>query len=188
MNPIDIYIQNAPEFSQEILLHFRKLVHQTIPDVEEQIKWKFPHFIYNKEMICSMAAFSKHCAFSFPKAALMKDKTLLEKAKTEEAMGHFGKIKTLQDLPSDSKIKAYIKDSISLIGQKSQEKIITVAIPKVLKNLLEENKKAEACFLKMSPSHQKEYINYISEAKKEETQMRRAEKVLEMLLNKSIQK
>jgi len=188
MNPIDAYIQTAPKFSQEILLHFRKLVHQTIPDIEEQIKWKFPHFIYKKEVICSMAAFSKHCAFSFPKAALMKDKTLLEKAKTDEAMGHFGKIKTLQDLPSDSKIKAYIKDSISLIGQKSQEKIITVAIPKVLKNLLEENKKAEACFLKMSPSHQKEYINYISEAKKEETQMRRAEKVLEMLLNKSIQK
>ena len=98
MNPIDIYIQNAPEFSQEILLHFRKLVHQTIPDVEEQIKWKFPHFIYNKEMICSMAAFSKHCAFSFPKAALMKDKTLLEKAKTEEAMGHFGKIKTIKTI------------------------------------------------------------------------------------------
>ena len=184
MNPIDNYIQTAPEFSQSILLHFRKLVHHSIPDIEEKIKWGFPHFIYKKEVICSMAAFSKHCAFNFPKAALMKDKMHLEKAKTEESMGHFGKIKTLQDIPSDSKIKAYIKDSVSLIGKKSQEKIISVAIPKILKNLLEENKKAEACFLKMSPSHQKEYINYITEAKKEETQMRRAEKVMEMLLRK----
>jgi uncharacterized protein YdeI (YjbR/CyaY-like superfamily) len=188
MNSTDTYIQIAPEFSQEILLHFRKLVHQTIPDVEEQIKWKFPHFIYKKEVICSMAAFSKHCAFSFPKAALMKDKTLLEKAKTEEAMGHFGKIKTLQDLPSDSKIKAYIKDSVSLIGKKREMKIISVGLPKILKILLDNNKNANDCFLKMSPSHQKEYINYINEAKKIETQMRRAEKVLEMILNKSIQK
>jgi len=75
-----------------------------------------------------------------------------------------------------------------LIGKKSQEKIITFAIPKVLKKLLEDDKKAETCFLKMSPSHQKEYINYITEAKKEETQLRRAEKVMEMVLNKSIQK
>jgi len=184
MNPIDIYIQNAAPFSHQILLHFRQLVHDTIPDVEEQIKWKFPHFIYKKEVICSMAAFSKHCAFSFPKAALMKDKTLLEKAKSEEAMGHFGKIITLKDLPADSKIKAYIKESVSLIGQKSQKKIPAITIPKLLNKLLEENKKAADCFLKMSPSHQKEYINYITEAKKEETQKRRAEKVLEMILRK----
>ena len=188
MNPIDTYIQTAPEFSQPILLHFRNLVHLAIPDVEEQIKWNFPHFVYKKEVICSMAAFSKHCAFSFPKAAMMKDKTLLEKAKTEEAMGHFGKIKTLQDLPSDSKIKTYIKESVSLIGQKSQKKKANISVPTFLKKLLEENKKAEDCFLTMSPSHQKEYINYITEAKKEETQMRRAEKVMEMILNKSIQK
>ena len=91
MNPIDKYIHSAPEFSQSILLHFRKLVHHSIPDVEEKIKSGFPHFIYKKEVICSMAAFSKHCAFSFPKAALMKDKTLLAKAQTEESMGHFVK-------------------------------------------------------------------------------------------------
>lgn len=188
MNPIDTYIQNAPEFSQQILLHFRKLVYKTIPDVEEQIKWKFPHFVYKKEVICSMAAFSKHCAFSFPKAAMMKDKTLLEKAKTEEAMGHFGKIKTLQDLPSDSKIKTYIKESVSLIGKKTENKKVTTNIPIILNSLLKNNKKVFEKFSSMSPSHQKEYINYIKEAKKEETQMRRAEKVFEMLLNKSIQK
>lgn len=188
MNPIDTYIKTAPEFSQEILLHFRKLVHQSVPDVEEKIKWGFPHFIYKNDVICSMAAFSKHCAFSFPKAVLMKDKSLLEKAKSEEAMGHFGKIKTSQDLPSDSKIKAYIKESVSLIGKKREMKIISVGLPKILKILLDNNKNANDCFLKMSPSHQKEYINYINEAKKIETQMRRAEKVLEMILNKSIQK
>ena len=146
MNPIDNYIQAAPEFSQEILLHFRRLVHHSIPDVEEKIKWGFPHFIYKKEVICSMAAFSKHCAFSFPKAALMKDKSLLEKAKTEEAMGHFGKIKTIEDLPSDSKIKSYLKESISLIGKELEKKKPTTKIPDVLNTLLSKNKKAFEIF------------------------------------------
>ena len=184
MNPIDTYIKTAPEFSQEILLHFRKLVHQSVPDVEEKIKWGFPHFIYKNDVICSMAAFSKHCTFSFPKAALMKDKSLLEKAKSEEAMGHFGKIKTIGDLPSDSKIKSYLKESVSLIGVKLEKKKSTTIIPAVLKNMLIKNEKAFENFSSMSPSHQKEYINYITEAKKEVTQIRRAEKVLEMLLNK----
>jgi uncharacterized protein YdeI (YjbR/CyaY-like superfamily) len=184
MNPIDTYIQSAPEFSKEILMHFRQLVHQTIPDIEEQIKWKFPHFIYKKEVICSMAAFSKHCAFSFPKAAILKDKTLLEKAKSEEAMGHFGKIKTIQNLPPDSKIKAYVKESVSLIGKKIENKNSTITIPNVLHILFSKNKKAFQKFSLMSPSHQKEYFNYITEAKKEETQIRRAEKVIEIILNK----
>jgi len=131
-----------------------------------------------------MAAFSKHCAFSFPKAALMKDKKLLEKAKTEEAMGHFGKIKTLQDLPSDSKIKAYIKESVSLIGKKIENKNSTITIPNVLHILFSKNKKAFQKFSLMSPAHQKEYINYITEAKKVETQIKRAEKVLEMILER----
>lgn len=184
MNPIDTYIKKAPEFSQEILLHFRQLVHHTIPEIEEIIKWGFPHFIYKKEVICSMAAFSKHCAFSFPKAALMKDKTLLAKAQTEEAMGHFGKIKTIEDLPSDTKIKSYLKESVSLIGVKLEKKKSTSKIPSVLNNMLIKNKKAFEKFSSMPPSHQKEYISYITEAKKEETQMRRVEKVLEMLLKK----
>ncbi len=184
MNPIDTYIKTAPEFSQEILLHFRKLVHQSVPDVEEKIKWGFPHFIYKNDVICSMAAFSKHCAFSFPKAALMIDKSLLEKAKSEEAMGHFGKIKTIEDLPSDSKIKSYLKASVSLMGTTLEKKKSTIKIPAILNTLLYKNKKAFEKFSSMSPSHQKEYINYITEAKKEETQIRRAEKVLEMLLNK----
>lgn len=184
MNPIDKYIHSAPEFSQSILLHFRKLVHHSIPDVEEKIKWGFPHFIYKKEVICSMAAFSKHCAFSFPKAALMKDKTLLAKAQTEESMGHFGKIKAIENLPSDSKIKSYLKESVSLIGVKLEKRKSTTIIPAVLNNMLTKNKKAFEKFSSMSPSHQKEYVSYITEAKKEETQIRRTEKVLEMLLNK----
>jgi uncharacterized protein YdeI (YjbR/CyaY-like superfamily) len=184
MNTTDSYIQAAPLFSQHILLHFRQLVHKSIADVEEKIKWGFPHFIFKGEVICSMAVFSKHCAFSFPKASLMKDNSLLKKANTEEAMGHFGKIKTMKDLPSDSKIKSYLKESVSLIDQKQKIKTETIIIPELLTFALKNNKKAFEIFSIMPPSHQKEYINYITLAKKDETQKRRAEKVIVMLLNK----
>jgi uncharacterized protein YdeI (YjbR/CyaY-like superfamily) len=99
-------------------------------------------------------------------------------------MGHFGKIKAIENLPFDSKIKSYLKESVSLIGVKLEKRKSTTIIPAVLNNMLTKNKKAFEKFSSMSPSHQKEYINYITEAKKEETQIRRAEKVLEMLLNK----
>ncbi|MEZ5015326.1 MAG: DUF1801 domain-containing protein [Chitinophagales bacterium] len=82
--------------AQPILTHFRKLVHNTCPEVEEKIKWGFRISITG-QMMCSMAS-KQHCAINFWKAALIDEK-LVAKAKTEEAMGHLGKITTLKDLP-----------------------------------------------------------------------------------------
>jgi hypothetical protein len=110
---IDNYINAALPFAQPILKHLRALVHKACPDVEEKIKWSFPHFEYKGPM-CHMAAFKQHCAFGFWKAALMTDKTLIDKAATEEAMGHFGRITSLNDLPSDRKLNAYIKEAMAL--------------------------------------------------------------------------
>jgi hypothetical protein len=46
----------------------RDLVHKACPEVEETMKWSFPHFDY-KGMMCSMAAFKQYCAFGFWKAS-----------------------------------------------------------------------------------------------------------------------
>lgn len=53
---VDSYIPKSENFAKPILIHFRKLVHTACPEVEEKIKWGFPHFDY-KGMMCSMAAF-----------------------------------------------------------------------------------------------------------------------------------
>ncbi|MCK9409051.1 MAG: DUF1801 domain-containing protein [Bacteroidetes bacterium] len=74
----------------------RRLVHTACPDVEETIKWKFPHFNFKGKMMCSMAAFQRHCAFGFWKASLMKDRRLTATAKSESAMGHLGRITLLE--------------------------------------------------------------------------------------------
>jgi uncharacterized protein YdeI (YjbR/CyaY-like superfamily) len=175
---IDDYINAAQPFAQPILKHLRALVHKACPDVEEKIKWSFPHFEY-KGPICHMAAFKQHCAFGFWKAPLMADKTLIDKAATEEAMGHFGRITSLKDLPSDRKLIAYIKEAMALneegIKVTPPKKILgqTPDTPEDFKKMLKLNTVAWEVFQAFPPSHKKEYIHWILEAKSTATRERR---------------
>ena len=107
---VDAYIDKAQDFAKPILKHIRKLVHEACPDVVEMKKWNFPHFDY-KGMMCSMAAFKEHCAFGFWKHSLL-EKAAFPAEKT--AMGSFGRITSLNDLPSDATMKKLIRDACAL--------------------------------------------------------------------------
>jgi len=114
-NPsVDAYIAKSPAFAKPILSHLREIVHIACPEVEKKMKWSFPHFDYKGEMMCSMASFKEHCAFGFWKASLLTDGQLMENAKSESSMGHFGRIESLKDLPPDSRIYSYIKEAMQL--------------------------------------------------------------------------
>ena len=182
---IDLYIANAKPFAQPILKHLRKLVHKGCPDVEETIKWGMPSFDY-KGPFCSMAAFKEHAVFGFWKALLMKDAEKL-KENQQNAMGHAGKIKSLKDLPSDTILMSWIKeaaklndDGVKLPPRKKTENKDLV-IPDYFINALSKNKKALQTFEKFSPSHKKEYVEWIIEAKSEETRNRRMDTAIEWI-------
>lgn len=183
---IDEYILKSQPFAQPILTHIRKLVHTACPDVEETIKWGFPHFDYRGEMMCSMAAFKQHCAFGFWKASLMKDKNLILNARTETAMGHGGKIMSLDDLPSDKTMIAYIKEAAKLNADGikikkapiSKKKLI---VPAYFLSALKKNKKALVVFTAFSYSNKKEYVEWITEAKTEETRISRMKTAVEWM-------
>lgn len=184
---IDLYIYNAADFARPILLHLRELVHVACPEVRETIKWSFASFDYKGPM-CSMASFKQHCAFGFWKASLMKDKTPTKNAESESAMGHYGKITSLKDLPSDKKIIAHIKEAMMLNekGIKLPPKKVTTAkkevvVPDYFLKQLKKNKKAFATFENFSPSHKREYIEWITEAKTDETKNRRMETAIEWM-------
>ena len=168
---VDIYIEKAEPFAQPILRHLRSLVHNTCPDAAETIKWGFPHFDYKGEMMCSMAAFKQHSVFGFWKAALMKDPSLLDTAKSEVAMGHLGRITSLRDLPSDKKLIAYIKEAMKLNEQgikiRKEKKAApeAPAVPDDFNGLLKKNQKAAKQFRSFSPSAQREYITWFDETK-----------------------
>ena len=183
---IDDYISKSADFAKPVLNHLRKLVHTACPQVEETIKWGFPHFDY-KGMMCSMASFKNHCAFSFWKATLMKDADVL-KSNNENAMGHLGKIESLYDLPADEIIIGRVKEAmrlndegIKLPERKSADKKPETIVPDSLKKQLAKYGKAAASFNNLSPSHKREYIGWIEEAKTEKTRNKRILTTIEWL-------
>lgn len=184
---IDAYIANSAPFAKPILSHLRSLVHKACPEVEETMKWSFPHFDYKGEMMCSMAAFKEHCAFNFWKASLMKDPVLIENARAETAMGHLGRITSLKSLPADKKMTAYIKeavklnaDKVKIVKAKPAEKAELV-IPVDLAASLKKNKKAQTTFEQFSYSNKKEYVTWITEAKTEDTRNKRLTQAIEWM-------
>ena len=183
---IDAYINKAAPFAQPILHHIRQLVHKACPQVEETTKWSFPHFDY-KGMLCSMAAMKQHCSFGFWKASLMSDPEKMLNKSGNTSMGNFGKITSINDLPSDKILVAYIKEAVRLndedVKLPAKEKAAKkdIEVPGYITAALSKNKNASAVFHKFSPSHKREYIEWIDEAKTEATRIKRIGTMLEWL-------
>src|SRR4051812_12924793 len=114
---IDAYVAKSAGFARPVLEHLRKLVHKACPGVQETMKWSFPHFEHNGAILCSMAAFKQHCSFGFWKASVMKDPEGILQVADRHSMGHFDRICSLKDLPSDKILIAYIKEAASLNEQ-----------------------------------------------------------------------
>ena len=178
---IDAYIEKSRDFARPILEHLRKLVHKACPEVEETVKWGSPHFDH-KGSLAGMAAFKAHCAFGF-----WKQKLLDLKPVEATAMGSFGRIASLRDLPKDKEIVALIHQAMELnekgikVPRKPAAKKTDVVVPKELEAALAKNKKAKAAFDKFSPSHRREYVEWITEAKTEPTRDKRIATAIEWL-------
>lgn len=187
---IDAYIEKSADFAKPILNHLRELIHQACPDVEEKWKWSFPNFDY-KGPFCSMAAFKQHAAFGFWKASLMKDPHKILGA-SNEAMGQMGRITSLADLPPDDVLLAYITEAKELndkgikLPSKPKKEMTALVIPDYLATALEQNPQAQETFENFSYSHKKEYVQWLVEAKSEETRNKRlAQAIAQMSEGKS---
>lgn len=177
---IDAYIAKSAEFARPILQYIRSAVHKACPDVTETIKWGFPHFDY-KGILCSAAAFKGHCAFIFWKGALLKDpKGYLEK-ESRTAMGQFGRIASLADLPKEKELIALIKEAMKLneAGTKAQKPKSKrdperkVDVPPYFLKALKADKTAWGHWSAFSYSYRKDYVEYLEEAKTPETREKR---------------
>jgi len=183
---IDTYISKSADFAKPILTYLRKLVHETCPDVEEKMKWSFPHFDYKGSMMCSMAAFKEHAAFTFWKAKLLKDPDgiLSDRGK---AMGQFGRLKKLSDLPSDKILRDFIKQAMRLNDEGivsnswKRKPIPALRMPGYFSKALNADKEARAAFATFSPSARGDYIEWLVEAKTEETREKRLKTAVEWI-------
>lgn len=171
---VDAYIARSPDFAKPILTELREIVHAACPECEETLKWSSPTFMY-KGMLCGFAAFKAHAMFGFWKGTLVMD----DRAKVDHPTRTFSRLTKLSDLPSKKVLTGYITRAMALNDQGVTVKRPPraapkpVAVPKDLAAALARNKKAKATFDGFPPSHKREYIEWITEAKRDETRSRR---------------
>ena len=173
---IDAYIKKSGDFAKPILKHLRKVVHAGCPEVKETIKWSMPHFDY-KGVMCGMAAFKEHCAFGFWKESLILNR---ERSGEKSGMGSFGCIKSLADLPSEKMLIGYVKKAaalndagIKVPGRTQPKKREPLTLPDDFSAALKKNAKARKTFEEFPPSKRRDYIEWVTEARREETRKER---------------
>jgi uncharacterized protein YdeI (YjbR/CyaY-like superfamily) len=182
---IDRYIEQAAPFARPILTHLRATIRSACPDVEETIKWSRPSFGYHGKILCNISAFKQHAALSFWQGERVTQGA--ESADEHSAMGQFGRICSLDDLPDAATLNAMIVAAMDLIdsGEKAPRPIkhprTPVEPPADLLAAIAAAPAARATFDAFPPSQQREYVDWVSEAKRPETRQRRIEQAIGML-------
>jgi uncharacterized protein YdeI (YjbR/CyaY-like superfamily) len=180
---VDAYIAKSADFAKPILVRVREMVHEACPEVVETIKWGAPFFDYKGQMMCAIAAFKQHAALIFWKASLIDGLP----ANDARGRGSFGRLTSVKELPSKTKFNGYIKSAMKLNdagvtvkrpkgGSKPEAKV-----PKELAAALAKNKKATAVFAKFPPGQRREYCDWVSDAKREETKAKRVAQSIEWI-------
>ncbi len=176
---VDAYIAGAAPFAQPILAHIRSLAHHALPGGEEGIKWGMPHFLVDGKNVAGMSAFKAHCAFVVHGEG---------RQGAGEGMGAYGKIASLDDLPSDEEAIAALRAAAGRVAERGSATAgrkrasrPELPLPDDLALALAAHPAAQAVFAAFAPSHRREYIEWITQAKREDTRRRRLGQTIEWL-------
>ncbi|MBP9663992.1 MAG: YdeI/OmpD-associated family protein [Pyrinomonadaceae bacterium] len=180
---VDAYIERSHDFAKPVLKHLRKLVHKASPHLTETLKWSMPAFEH-KGIVCGFASFKEHCTFGFWKESLL-EKATFPAEKT--AMGSFGRITSVKDLPADNVIIDLVRQAVELnekgikVEKKGPKPRKEVVVPDILLEALARNDKAAETFNAFPPSSKQDYIEWITEAKTDTTRDKRLTTSIEWL-------
>lgn len=189
---VDAYIAKSKPFAQPILTHIRELVHKACPAVAETMKWSRPFFEYKGVILGNMSAFKEHCSFGFwgeEISAVLREAKVLQ----PDAMGSLGRITRIEDLPANKQMLGLLRQAVVFIdsGQytspiAARNKVVkapvaAVQTPPELTKALKANKKAAAAFAAFSASCKREYVEWIADAKREETRDKRIATAIEWI-------
>ena len=179
---IDAYIAKAAPFAQPILEHVRARVHVVAPDVVETLKWSAPGFTLDGKILLMMAAFKQHAALNF-----WRGQEIRGSEANRDAMGQFGKLMSVNDLPGNAEFDALIKEAV-LLAATAPAPRQTKHEPKPPPELhpefavaLNANPKAKATLDGFPPSAQRDYFEWIAEAKQDSTRAKRIVTAVEWL-------
>jgi uncharacterized protein YdeI (YjbR/CyaY-like superfamily) len=183
---IDAYIAKAQPFAVPILEKLRDRVKAALPETEEALKWGMPTFLYKRKILCTMAAFKGHATFGFWHGEMVTGKTDGRMA----AMGDLGKLTSVADLPDEKTFAAWIAKAMQLIDDgvkpphvEGRGKHAKPEIPMVpaLAAALDGNAKAKATWEGFPPGCRREYLEWITDAKREMTRDKRIATTLAQL-------
>jgi len=179
---IDDYIAKVAPFARPILEHVRERVHAAVPEAEETIKWSAPGFTLNGKILLMMAAFKQHAALNFWRGHEIGDGS--PKA---GAMGQFGRLTTVSDLPPDDQLDSMLREAAALAATAPAPRK-TKHEPKPAPGMhpefaaaLAKSSKAKAVLDGFPPSAQRDYLEWISEAKQDATRAKRIATAVEWL-------
>ncbi|WP_077146226.1 YdeI family protein [Sphingopyxis sp. KK2] len=175
---VDAYIAVRQPFAQPILTHLRELVHKHAPGTEETLKWGVPHFTLGGQNLAGMAAFKGHATFGF-----WRDEEVTGSPRDTGAMGSMGRLATLADLPSDEVMAGYIAKAAALCAEGKPKRAApkpkaVLELPEDLGAALKANVAAQAHWDAFSPGKRRDYIEWVLEAKREETRVKRIETIV----------
>lgn len=178
---IDAYIERQAAFAKPILAHLRGVVHEACPDCEETLKWSMPSFLYKGKILAGMAAFKAHATFHY-----WYDSMLSDEEKDRGAMGQFGRLTALDDLPARAVLLDLTRKSMALIDSGAKPprvlaKKAAFTVPRDLRAAIDAAPAAKATFDAFPPSQQREYAEWVGGAKRDETRARRLAQSIEWL-------
>jgi len=183
---VDAYIAKKAPFAQPILKELRAIIHEAHPEIDEDIKWGAPAFMH-KGIVCIIAGFKEYVGVNFWKGALIVPSNA-RRAGDDKDMKQLEKIRSIDDLPARRKIIGYVKAAVKLneggVPTPNRGKDAPIRkrgplrTPPSLAKALARNAKAKMTYDGFSPSHKREYVEWIGEAKTDETRERRIEQAL----------
>ena len=179
---IDAYIERQAEFAKPILAHLRAILHEACPDCEETLKWSSPSFIYKGKILAGFAAFKAHAVFGFWSGSLV----LEADAEQKSAMGQFGRLTSVADLPPKAMLTELIGKARKLVDEgvkppRDKHKKPPFTVPQDLRAAIDAVPAAKATFDGFPPSQQREYADWVSDAKRDETRAKRLAQSVEWL-------
>lgn len=178
---VDAYIARQADFARPILTHLRSMLHEACPDCEETLKWSMPSFLYKGKILAGFAAFKAHATFGY-----WNDSMLQQEEKNRSAMGQFGRLTALDDLPDRARLIALTRDSIALIDSGAKPPRATAkkepfTVPQDMRAAIDVDAAARATFEGFPPSAQREYVEWVTEAKSDATRSKRLAQTIEWL-------
>ncbi|HWT13630.1 MAG TPA: YdeI/OmpD-associated family protein [Allosphingosinicella sp.] len=179
---IDAYIDRQADFARPILRHLREVVHAACPECEETLKWSSPSFMYRGQILAGMAAFKQHATFGFWRGSLVVGKS----NEQVSGMGQFGRLASIEDLPPRAELEALVRKAMKLTDEgvkppRDKHKKAPFSVPQDLRSALDANAAAAATFEGFPPSCQRDYVDWITGAKRDETRTRRLNQAVEWL-------